>query len=112
MVEKLSVTKWDKAYLGVMILSIAFFLSVYSFQGAKEAEKIVDSIHTETQMAEAVGEADFVLEGIIENLAVKQEFFAELDQHCPSHTILASGTSGLSPNEIVPGEQILPSVES
>jgi 3-hydroxybutyryl-CoA dehydrogenase len=51
-------------------------------------------------MAEAVSDADFVLEGIIENLAVKQEFFAELDQYCPPHTILASGTSGLSPNEI------------
>jgi 3-hydroxybutyryl-CoA dehydrogenase len=66
----------------------------------EEADQIVDSIHTETRMPEAVRDADFVLEGIIENLEVKQEFFAQLDQHCPPHTILASGTSGLSPNEI------------
>ncbi|MCP4395906.1 MAG: 3-hydroxyacyl-CoA dehydrogenase family protein, partial [bacterium] len=52
----------------------------------------------------AVREADFVLEGILEDIQVKQDFFAELDHHCPPHTILASGTSGLSPNVI--GERI------
>ena len=66
----------------------------------EEAGQIVGTIHTETSMAEAVADADVVVEGIIENLAVKQDFFAELDQHCPPHTILASSTSGLSPNEI------------
>ena len=49
----------------------------------QEADQIVDSIHTETRMPEAVRDADFVLEGIIEDLDVKQEFFAQLDQHCP-----------------------------
>ncbi|MCP4402375.1 MAG: 3-hydroxyacyl-CoA dehydrogenase family protein, partial [bacterium] len=63
-----------------------------------EADQILDSIRTETTMAEAVREADFVLEGILEDIQVKQDFFAELDHHCPPHTILASGTSGLSPN--------------
>lgn len=70
----------------------------------EEAEQIFDSIRTETRLPEAVRDADFVLEGIIEDLKVKQEMFSELDKHCPTHTILASGTSGLSPNAI--GENI------
>jgi len=65
-----------------------------------EADNIVSSIQTETQMAIAVQQADFVLEGIVEDLAVKQALFAELDRLCPQHTILASSTSGLSPNDI------------
>ncbi len=69
-----------------------------------EAEQILSSVKTKTRMSEAVREADFVLEGIIENLKVKQEVFTELDKHCPPHTILASGTSGLSPNAI--GENV------
>lgn len=69
-----------------------------------EAEQIFSSIKTETRMEEAVREADFVVEGIIEDLKVKQDMFTELDTHCPPHTILASGTSGLSPNKI--GENI------
>ena len=66
----------------------------------KEAEAILLYIKTSTRLPEAVQKADFVFEGIIENLQVKQEVFLELDQHCPSHTILASSTSGLSPNDI------------
>lgn len=69
-----------------------------------EAEQILSSVKPETRLPEAVREADFVLEGIIENLEVKQAMFMELDKHCPPHTILASGTSGLSPNAI--GENV------
>ena len=65
-----------------------------------EADEILSRIRTETQMAAAVRQADFVLEGIIEDIQVKQAMFAELDRLCPPHTILASSTSGLSPNEI------------
>jgi len=65
-----------------------------------EADNILSRIHTETQMSIAVQQADFVLEGIVEDIAVKQALFAELDQLCPPHTVLASGTSGLSPNDI------------
>jgi 3-hydroxybutyryl-CoA dehydrogenase len=65
-----------------------------------EADDIVLSIQTEMQMPIAVQQADFVLEGIIEDIAVKQALFTELDRLCPPHTILASSTSGLSPNAI------------
>jgi len=66
----------------------------------EEAEDILSCIKTETLLSEAVRKADFVFEGIIEDLNVKQEVFLELDKYCPPHTILASSTSGLSPNDI------------
>lgn len=39
--------------------------------------------------------ADLVIEAAVENLAVKEEIFKELDQICPAETILASNTSSL-----------------
>ncbi len=65
-----------------------------------ETDRILGSIRTETSMAEAVKEADLVIEGILEDIQLKQDFFVELDRCCPPHTILASSTSGLSPNAI------------
>lgn len=66
----------------------------------EEAGQIFNAIKTETRLPEAVQDADLVVEGIVENLPVKQEMFATLDKYCPPHTILASSTSGLSPNAI------------
>lgn len=39
---------------------------------------------------------DLVIEAIVENLAVKQKVFAEVAQHVPESTLLASNTSSLS----------------
>ena len=66
----------------------------------REAETITACVRTSTDLGDAVRKADFVFEGIIEDLAVKQDLFVKLDTYCPSHTLLASGTSGLSPNDI------------
>jgi len=41
-------------------------------------------------------ECDLVVEAIIENLAIKRELFAALDDICPAHTIFGSNTSSLS----------------
>lgn len=45
-------------------------------------------------------EADLVIEAVVENMAVKKQIFAELDNICPAHTVLASNTSTLSISEI------------
>lgn len=66
----------------------------------EEAQQIIGAIRTTTDLAEALRDADFVLEAVIEDLEVKQTLFADLDAQCQPHTILASGTSGLSPNDI------------
>ena len=41
-------------------------------------------------------ECDLIIEAVIEELEVKKKIFSQLDQICPSHTILATNTSVLS----------------
>ncbi len=46
-------------------------------------------------LAEAVSEADFVIEAVPERLELKQEIFSQLDRSAPEAAILASNTSEL-----------------
>ena len=57
-------------------------------------------IHTTTDLKNAAENADFVVEAVSENLPLKQQIFEELDDICPSHTILASNTTALMPSQI------------
>jgi 3-hydroxybutyryl-CoA dehydrogenase len=66
----------------------------------KEAEDIVKRTKGVTDVAEAVKDADLVIEAVFENLDLKKKVFKELDEHCPPHTILASNTSVLSVTEM------------
>ena len=45
-------------------------------------------------------DCDLVVEAAIENMKIKKEIFAELDQICKPETILASNTSSLSITEV------------
>ena len=53
-------------------------------------------ITTYTDMAEAVKDADIVIEAATENIDLKIKIFQELDKLCPEHTILATNTSSIS----------------
>jgi 3-hydroxybutyryl-CoA dehydrogenase len=53
-------------------------------------------IKTFTDMAEAVKNADLVVEAATENVELKLNIFRQLDQHCPEGCILASNTSSIS----------------
>jgi len=66
----------------------------------KDAEQIMGRIKGTVDLNEAVEDADLVIEAVFEDINVKKEVFAQLDQSCPSHTILASNTSALSITEI------------
>lgn len=66
----------------------------------REAEEIVKRTKSTTDIAEAVRDADLVIEAIFEDLDLKKKVFKELDEHCPPHTILASNTSVLSITEM------------
>jgi len=46
---------------------------------------------------------DIVIEAVFENLKVKHELLAELNNVCPQHTLFASNTSTLSITEIAAG---------
>ncbi|MBT9546064.1 MAG: 3-hydroxyacyl-CoA dehydrogenase family protein [Candidatus Sericytochromatia bacterium] len=53
-----------------------------------------------TASLEDLSDVDLVIEAVVEDIAVKREVFAKLDQICPEHTLLASNTSSLSITEI------------
>ena len=48
-----------------------------------------------TTALEPLAETDLVIEAVVENLALKQGLWTELDRLCPAHTIFASNTSSL-----------------
>ena len=60
---------------------------------------IISRIHGTIDLAE-LNDVDLVIEAVVENIAVKRQIFAELDNICPPHTILATNTSSLSITEI------------
>ena len=71
--------------------------------GLAQREQVVPALarlHTTTRLEEAVSEADVVVEVIPEKLAPKQQLFLQLDQMCPTHTILASNTSTILPSNL------------
>lgn len=65
-----------------------------------EFTQVIKMIIFTTNLEEAAGNADMVIEAVIENVDIKIEMFKQLDQICPQHTILATNTSTISPTEI------------
>lgn len=61
-----------------------------------QMKAILGRLKTSTDLAEAVKDADFVIEAVPENLDLKKKIFAELDKLCKPETILATNTSVLS----------------
>jgi 3-hydroxybutyryl-CoA dehydrogenase len=61
---------------------------------AAEKGQILARVSAVTEL-ERLAAADFVVEAIIENLAIKQKLFAELSRITPAHVVLASNTSSL-----------------
>lgn len=57
-------------------------------------------IRYSSDLAEAASDADLVTESVPEILEVKRQVWAELNRHCPSHTIFTTNTSTLPPSAI------------
>jgi len=66
----------------------------------KEAQETMKRIKGTTDIAEALKDADLVIEAVFEDMDLKKKIFKELDETCPPHTILASNTSTLSITEM------------
>jgi 3-hydroxybutyryl-CoA dehydrogenase len=60
-----------------------------------DKQRTLERLRVETDLGEAVIDADLAIEAIPELLAAKREMFAELDARCPGGAILASNTSSL-----------------
>lgn len=61
--------------------------------GPEGAERGTVTVHDD--LAEAVADADLVIEAVPENAEIKAKVFADLDRLAPAHAILASNTSGI-----------------
>jgi 3-hydroxybutyryl-CoA dehydrogenase len=66
----------------------------------EEADEIFARLRFATNLSEVAKNVDVVIECVPEVLDLKRQVSKELDQICPSHTILASNTSSLSITEI------------
>jgi len=66
---------------------------------AEEKDMILSRIEGTTDLAQ-LHDVNLVNEAVVENMAVKKQLFAELDNICSKNTILATNTSSLSITEI------------
>jgi len=60
---------------------------------------VLDNLSTSTNIEDAKS-SELVIEAVTENIGIKLKIFQELDQLCPSETILATNTSSISITEI------------
>jgi 3-hydroxybutyryl-CoA dehydrogenase len=67
---------------------------------ADEHAAVRKRISAEPQLREAVADVEIVVEAIVEDLALKQRLFAEVERAAPGGALLASNTSSLSIGEI------------
>ena len=76
------------------------FLEANHFLKEKESDTSLKRIKTTTSIREAVAQADYVQESVLDNYELKREVFKEMDQTAPDHAVLASSSSGLLMTEI------------
>ena len=80
-----------------------------NLQGGVERDKVteeekaatLDRISGTTELAEAVSDADLVVEAVPEDVDLKKQTFEEVEANAPDDAIVASNTSSLSVTEIV-----------
>lgn len=54
----------------------------------------LERITVTSDLAEAVSQADFVVEAVFEDLGVKHQVLRQLEEHCAPHVVITSSTSG------------------
>jgi 3-hydroxybutyryl-CoA dehydrogenase len=68
-----------------------------------EDEGAAERVSVCADLGEAVREADYVVEAVLEDLVLKQKLFAEIERHVRPDTILASNTSVIPITAIMQG---------
>ena len=66
-------------------------------------QSAVERVHPTPDLAVAVRDADYVVEAVLDDLALKQKLFGEIEQHVRPDTILASNTSVIPITSIMQG---------
>ena len=65
-----------------------------------DAEATLDRISTHVDLAEAVDDADVVIEAVPEKMAIKKDVYDDLEAAAPDRTVFATNTSSLSITEL------------
>jgi 3-hydroxybutyryl-CoA dehydrogenase len=76
------------------------FLAQRGMGKKKDIEPTLQRINTTLDLKEGVSKAQFIIEAVSENLALKQRIFQDLDSLSQPETILATNTSVISITEI------------
>jgi 3-hydroxybutyryl-CoA dehydrogenase len=87
-----------KAHSGIARILDVF--AAHNLCTRAEADEALARIRLEPSFERCVGEADYIVEAVFEDLVLKQRVFADLDRMCRPGVILTSNTSGLSSNAI------------
>lgn len=98
-----SLTDVNEKILSDALVNIRRSLERMAEQQLIEATGIdaaVGRIRTTSNFEEATRDAEFVVEAVSENLALKQDIFRRLDALCPTEVVLATNTSVISITEI------------
>ena len=74
-----------------------------NLRGLGDDVAAVDRVQPTGDLAAAVHEADYVVEAVLEDLALKQRLFVEIERNVRPHTILASNTSVIPITKIMDG---------
>ena len=69
------------------------------FQDAERAAKAFASLNYFTDLAQAVKDADIVVEAVPERIEIKQSFYKDLAKVAPEKTVFASNSSTLLPSQ-------------
>lgn len=77
------------------------FMAAEKYIEALQIESTLANITLFDDLAEAVKDADYIIEATPENLELKKNLFRQLDILCPEHAILASNTSSLPLGDMI-----------
>ena len=61
-----------------------------------EADEALDRVTPYVDVEAAVGDADFVIEAVPEQMEIKEDVYADVEEHLPDRAIIVSNTSSLS----------------
>jgi 3-hydroxybutyryl-CoA dehydrogenase len=66
-------------------------------------QKVVDRVTPVSDLSDAVRDADYVVEAVLEDLSLKQQLFVEIERHVSPETVLSSNTSVIPITKIMEG---------
>lgn len=81
--------------LGTIDRNLERMVSKEKIDGSAKVQTL-KNIQTFTNVIEAAGDADLVVEAVPENFELKKKVFGEVDKAAPEHAILATNTSSIS----------------